>query len=359
MDLCVESCTMRGQSCLAARHQSTQQCWTYVICYRLYSVNMMDLCVESCTMRGQSCLAARHQSTQQCWTYVICYRLYSVNMMDLCVESCTMRGQSCLAARQLELYYERTELFGSQTTVNTAVLDICDLLQASLWELRVLSTSKGLVAGNLTIVTADREVIDFSKPGGVLVPQDVNGILKIKSSAKFILIVEKDAAFQKLLDDGAHVRLGPCIIITGKGEPDINTRLFVCRLSRELAIPGLILVDADPYGIEIMCTYRFGSLTMIQHSAELAAPELRWVGLHPTDIQRLAIPTVPLTSLDFAKARELSRRPYIVQDEQLLEQVNWLLENGRKSEIENLTACSQTFLTDMFLPHKITARNVI
>lgn len=45
----------------------------------------------------------------------------------------------------------------------------------------------------------------------------------------------------------------------GKGYPDINTRLFVKQVSRKLNIPILALVDANPYGIEIMCVYRFGS----------------------------------------------------------------------------------------------------
>lgn len=49
---------------------------------------------------------------------------------------------------------------------------------------------------------------------GVLVPQNVKEIVKVDSKAMFILLVEKDAAFQKLLDDGAHTRFGPCIIIT-------------------------------------------------------------------------------------------------------------------------------------------------
>ena len=36
----------------------------------------------------------------------------------------------------------------------------------------------------------------------------------LQSDARFVLIVEKDATFQKLLDDGACRKLGPCIIIT-------------------------------------------------------------------------------------------------------------------------------------------------
>lgn len=36
----------------------------------------------------------------------------------------------------------------------------------------------------------------------------------IVSSAKFVLIVEKDATFQRLLDDGFCTKLSPCIMIT-------------------------------------------------------------------------------------------------------------------------------------------------
>lgn len=45
----------------------------------------------------------------------------------------------------------------------------------------------------------------------------------------------------------------------GKGYPDINTRLFVKQLSCKLKIQILALVDANPFGIEIMCVYRYGS----------------------------------------------------------------------------------------------------
>ena len=40
----------------------------------------------------------------------------------------------------------------------------------------------------------------------------------------------------------------PCIIITGKGQPDIATRKFLRKLKMELKIPVLALVDSDPHG---------------------------------------------------------------------------------------------------------------
>jgi meiotic recombination protein SPO11 len=49
---------------------------------------------------------------------------------------------------------------------------------------------------------------------GVLIPQDVHRVVRVESSARFVLLVEKDATFQKLLDEGMLDRLGPCVLIT-------------------------------------------------------------------------------------------------------------------------------------------------
>lgn len=50
----------------------------------------------------------------------------------------------------------------------------------------------------------------------MLIPQDIVGIKEFRSTAKYILVVEKDAVFQKLLDEGVLVRLGPVILMTVK-----------------------------------------------------------------------------------------------------------------------------------------------
>lgn len=42
----------------------------------------------------------------------------------------------------------------------------------------------------------------------------LNSCTDIVSSAKFVMIVEKDATFQRLLDDDFCTKLSPCIIIT-------------------------------------------------------------------------------------------------------------------------------------------------
>lgn len=50
------------------------------------------------------------------------------------------------------------------------------------------------------------------------------------------------------------------VVITGKGFPDFTTRKFVKICAESLSIPVLALTDCDPWGIEIVCVYKYGSL---------------------------------------------------------------------------------------------------
>jgi hypothetical protein len=59
--------------------------------------------------------------------------------------------------------------------------------------------------------------------GGKAIPPNVDKVEDMRSDAQFILLVEKDAAFMRLAEDRFYNKY-PCIIITGKGQPDVATR---------------------------------------------------------------------------------------------------------------------------------------
>lgn len=52
-------------------------------------------------------------------------------------------------------------------------------------------------------------------------------------------------------------------LFQGKGYPDMNTRFLLKQIWLKYRLPMYILTDADPHGIEIMLTYRHGSLVSI------------------------------------------------------------------------------------------------
>ncbi|MEQ2267659.1 hypothetical protein XENORESO_008821 [Xenotaenia resolanae] len=123
--------------------------------------------------------------------------------------------QSNSYATKRDIYYNNTQLFGSQRTVDSIIDDMSCMLKVPRRSLHVLATSKGLISGDLCYLEEDGTRIDcHSNSAAVSVSPNIAGIRNIVSSAKFIMIVEKDATFQRLLDDDFCTKLSPCIIIT-------------------------------------------------------------------------------------------------------------------------------------------------
>ena len=61
--------------------------------------------------------------------------------------------------------------------------------------------------------------------------------IRIESDARCILVIEKEGIYTRLSEDKFFLRYFPCILVTGKGFPDIATRRWVRRMQRTLRIP--------------------------------------------------------------------------------------------------------------------------
>ncbi|MEQ2286484.1 endodeoxyribonuclease [Ameca splendens] len=265
--------------------------------------------------------------------------------------------QSNSYATKRDIYYNNTQLFGSQRTVDSIIDDMSCMLKVPRRSLHVLATSKGLISGDLCYLEEDGTRIDcHSNSAAVSVSPNIAGIRNIVSSAKFIMIVEKDATFQRLLDDDFCTKLSPCIIITGKGVPDVNSRLMVRKLWDTLHIPIFALVDADPHGIEIMCIYKYGSVAMSFEAHSLTVPSVMWLGLLPSDLQRLRVPEdslIPLTKRDESKLNSLLKRPYLTSQPDWCKEMELMQQSKVKAEIQSLSSIAPDFLTNIYLPNKL------
>ncbi|XP_032304441.1 meiotic recombination protein SPO11 isoform X4 [Coturnix japonica] len=256
-----------------------------------------------------------------------------------------------------DIYYSDTLLFGSQSVVDNLINEISCMLQIPRRFLHVLSTSKGFVAGNLSYTEEDGTKVNCTCGAtAVTVPSNVHGIKNLYSHAKFILIVEKDATFQRLLDDEFCIKLAPCIMITGRGVPDLNTRLLVRKLWDTFQIPVFTLVDADPHGVEIMCIYKYGSVSMSFEAHQLTVPCIKWLGLLPSDIKRLNIREdvlIPFTKQDQNKLASLQKRPYIACQPVWKKELEIMAASQMKAEIQVLASLSSDYLSRVYLPNKL------
>jgi len=270
--------------------------------------------------------------------------------------------ESCSKSTKRDIFYQQFCQLSSQRELDSLVAIIVAMVQVPRILLGVTATSKGLVVGDLRYVNNEDVLVDCNlAAGGDSIPQDMHEIRNIETSARFILVVEKDAVFQRLLEEGIlNGHLPNLIMVTGKGVPDLATRQLIFMLATKMFLPVLILTDCDPYGVDICMMYKYGSLAMTWAAEPLAVPASVWLGLLPSDIDRLCIPSSsmkPHSAQDCKKMMDLHNRQYVKEDSLLMDELEILWEMGRKAEIQQVAEQREDgFLALKFLPKKIAER---
>ncbi|KAH9719395.1 Meiotic recombination protein SPO11-2 [Citrus sinensis] len=243
---------------------------------------------------------------------------------------------------QRELFYkllcDSPEYFTSQLQVNRTIQDVIALLHCSRFSLGIVASSRGLVAGRLMLQEPNQEVIDCSACGssGYSISGDLSLLekLDLKTDARYIIVVEKHAIFQRLTEDFVFNQI-PSILITAKGYPDIATRFLLHRLNRAFPdLPILALVDWNPAGLAILCTFKFGSIGMGMEAYRYAC-NVKWLGLRGDDVQLIPEQSLlPLKPRDLQIARSLMSSEIL--QENYKEELSLMVHNGQRAEVEAL-----------------------
>lgn len=179
--------------------------------------------------------------------------------------------------------------------------------------------------------------------------------MPMKSPAKFVLIIETHATANALVRYRLQDKLN-YILIASRGFGDGNTRQMVYLLWHYLAIPILVMTDGDPSGMEIMCNYRFGSLSMAYGSDSMVCPAVRWMGIFPHQVSKFGLQdeVKPLTESDNKKISELENRPYIKQNPDLTQCLDHMRRLKGTIQLEALTLHERDgvkLLADEVIPH--------
>ncbi|KAJ8457273.1 hypothetical protein ONZ45_g18376 [Pleurotus djamor] len=245
-----------------------------------------------------------------------------------------------------DLYYKDVALFKKQGVLDRIIDDLAATFGGERSHLNVRATSKGLVSGSsLRIHLRSGETIDITDTEGVSIPvgEDIVSFGMVYAIS-WVLVVEKDAVFQSLckLRITDHPAMpGRGLLITGKGYPDVATRQLVKALSDHLSqnVPLLGLVDGDPYGIDILSTYKFGSRSLQHENFKLAAARLEWVGVAFHDLSSIGVDIdalLPITKNDEKKALSMLSRPSMPNEWR--RELMRILHTRRKAEIEVLSS---------------------
>ncbi|XP_026444030.1 meiotic recombination protein SPO11-2-like isoform X2 [Papaver somniferum] len=230
---------------------------------------------------------------------------------------------------QRELFYkllcDSPEFFTSQLEVNRSIQDVVALLRCSRHSLGIMASSRGLVAGRLMIQEPNKEVVDCSMCGssGYAITGDLSLLEKmsIRSDARYIIVVEKHAIFQRLAEDRIFNQI-PSILITAKGYPDIATR--------------------NPAGLAILGTFKFGSIGMGLEAYKYAC-NVKWLGVRGNDLQ-----LIPEESYVALKPRDLQIAKSLMSCDMLQdsyrEELARMVQSGKRAEIEALYFNGYDFL---------------
>ncbi|BFI43336.1 meiotic recombination protein SPO11 [Marchantia polymorpha subsp. ruderalis] len=269
-------------------------------------------------------------------------------------------------ATQREIYYR---LVGDPSCcvetpqqVNDAIQDAVALLKCSRHSLGIYASGKGLLVGRLVIQGPDGRRIDCTKlgPNHFPISGDINYIerLEFLSDARYIFVVEKETVFQRLARDRFYHSV-PCIIITGKGYPDLATRVILHRIHRTFPTLSIFaLVDWNPSGLAILCTYKFGSIRMGLETPHHVC-DVKWLGLRHEDLQYISSEAMlDLKGRDKVLAKSLLVSKMLQNNEKLKNELIQMIQNGKRVEIEALHANGERFLGN-FIAEKVVQHDYI
>ncbi len=264
-----------------------------------------------------------------------------------------------------DLYYalKRTILgthentFEDQSESDPVVEDLEAALDTLREKLHLIADRKGYLAGNITINDAgDR--INCAKMGssGWAIPSNVEEeIIKFENvRADYVLVIEKDAVWQRLNEDRFWKKQN-CLIVTGKGQPARGARRLINRLHTELGLPIYVLTDSDPWGYYIYSVIKQGSINLSFLSDRLGTPDAKFVGLTTMDVEKFNIPknvTIKLNKGDEKRIKELLNYIWF-KPKEWQKELRHMLKVGYKLELEALSSKGIKFISEKYLPEKI------
>jgi meiotic recombination protein SPO11 len=263
-----------------------------------------------------------------------------------------------------DLFYTDVKLFVDQADSDGVLDDVATIIGCTRSNLHVVASDKGLVVGRIQF-EEDGDYIDCTKMGvgGKAIPPYIDKIENITSDAEFILLVEKEAAYMRMavspvgswifvpfesyisnscrfcfffLQEDRFYNRYPCIVMTAKGQPDVATRMFLSRVTSELHIPVLGLVDSDPYGLKILSVYMSGSKNMSYDSASLTTPDIKWLGLRPSDLDRYDLPDqcrLDMTENDIKTGKELLKEEFIMKNPAWVKEIEIMVRDSTEDSL--------------------------
>jgi len=252
--------------------------------------------------------------------------------------------------------------FDTQDESDPILEDLEVTLRALREELHVFAENRGTLVGNITIVDKGDEINARKQgSGGWGIPSIVEpDVIQFgKCEAKFVLHVEKGTVWNRFNEDRFWEK-NNCILTHGAGQPPRGCRRLLQRLNQELKLPIICLLDCDPWGHYIYSVIKQGSISLAFESSRLAIPEARFLGIRAKDYDECDLSDavkIDLSDNDIKRAGEIAAYPWFAGNKAWQKEINKLLSNGFKMEVESLITKDISYVTETYVPERLKAKD--
>ena len=253
--------------------------------------------------------------------------------------------------------------FNEQTESDAIMDDVEAMLGVNREQIHFRADEHGgSVAGELIVIDRDRKTgskieIDCSRfgSGSYNVPTVVEH-LQFRTRAKFILAVETNGTFERLVEEG-YTKRAHCVLIAMGGVPSRACRRFVRRLSDAHKLPVYVFTDGDPYGyFNIYRTLKVGSGNAAHLNEYFCVPKARMLGVTPQDIIDFDLKdcTHPLHATDIKRAKDaLKNDPFVKHHEEWQAAIRLMLKMGKRVEQQAFAKHGLDYVVAKYLPAKL------
>jgi DNA topoisomerase-6 subunit A len=251
------------------------------------------------------------------------------------------------------------ETFEDQSESDAVIEDLERTIRAIREQFHIKAEGRGAIYGDIVLRDKKRgDEWNCSRlgRGGWSVPSTIEDIEIVEVNADFVLHVEKEALFDRLIEERFPEKYR-AILVHGKGQPPRGVRRLIHRLRYEKKLPVYIFTDADPWGFYIYSVIKRGSMKLSQFSPLLATPDAKFIGLTVDDIEEYDLlktkAVIKLNQKDIKRLNELTNYPWFKKSREWQKQFKKMLDLGVKAEQDALARHSLEFVAEKYLPEKL------
>ncbi len=245
------------------------------------------------------------------------------------------------------------------------ILEDIEVALATLREnLHLFAKKRGTMVGNITVVD-NGDPIDCRRmgTGGYAIPSICEpGVVQFgKCEAKFVLHVEKDTVWSRFNEDRFWEKHN-CILTEGSGQPPRGVRRLLYRLNKELGLPIYCLLDCDPWGHYIYSVIKQGSINLAFESERMAIPDAKYLGIRSGDFVRCGLSDdvkISLNDRDIERAKQIAEYPWFIKKKHWQKEIGLMVKNGFKMEVESLITKDISYVTEVYVPERMKAKDWI